>query len=390
MSYTVGVTGPITLADFREFIDPGQWRDDLPKGQGGTPVNLLCRELLNRGRKLVVLSCDSSVKDEIVLRGNNLRLCVGPKGVRPARNFFRTERNYLSQAIAREKPDVIHAHWTYEYAMPVQRSGIPHLVTAHDAPLRCLWFNFIPYRVARTLMAYRVLSRAKRVVSVSPYVARHLRRYMFYRGPEEVIPNGLPPVSVSSARRAASGEKVVFASVLPGWNELKNGATLLRAFAELDGGRSGHRLMMFGAGFGRGESAHQWAVAEGVASGVEFVGHLPHQALLERLANDVDVLVHPSLEEAQPMAVIEAMSLRIPVIGGRDSGGVPWTLDGGRAGLLVDVSKPREIALAMRTLVDDPLLRENLGGLGADLVRKRYQIDAVADAYERIYEGLLR
>jgi glycosyltransferase involved in cell wall biosynthesis len=55
-------------------------------------------------------------------------------------------------------------------------------------------------------------------------------------------------------------------------------------------------------------------------------------------------MVHPSRWEACCMAIAEAMSLGLPVVGGRDSGGVGWQLDQGRAGILVDVTDPRDIA----------------------------------------------
>lgn len=390
MSYTLGMTGPINVADFREFIDPALWHDKLPKGQGGTPVNLLCRELLKRGQKLVIFSCDAAVKDEIVLQGDNLRLCLGPKGVRPARNFFKVERDYLQRAIAREKPDLIHAQWTYEYAMPVQLSGIPHVITAHDTPLRCLWHNFIPYRIARTLMAYRVISRARRIASVSPYVAEHLRKYMLYRGATEVIPNGMPEhVFTQSAVSNPGDRPLTFASILVGWGAYKNGHVAIEAFAKFRKHYPDARFLMFGAGHGALEAAAQWARERGLEQGIEFVGQLPYKTLMARVSSEVDVLVHPALVEAQPMVLIEAMVRGIPVIGGESSGGVPWTLDHGRAGRLVDVRSPEAVMQAMLAFAHDPKLRQAYAEHGLALARERFHISAVADAWQAVYNQIV-
>jgi glycosyltransferase involved in cell wall biosynthesis len=385
------MTGPVNVADFRDFIEPSQWSEDLPKGQGGTPVNLLCRELLRRGRKLVVFSCDSDVREEIILHGPNLRLCLGPKGKRPARNFFRTERNYLASAIAREKPDLIHAQWTYEYAMPVQVSGIPHVVTAHDTPLRYLCQNFIPYRIARTLMAYRVISRASRIVSVSPYVDAHLRTWMLYRGTTEVIPNGMPDEVFSKASVAERGAErpLTFMTILVGWGGSKNGRIAIEAFAKVRNQYPEARLIMFGAGHGPAEGAQTWAAKVGMDAGVEFAGQRPYTEVMRRLAAEADVLVHPSLLEAQPMAMLEAMVRGLPVIGGERSGGVPWTLDHGRAGLLVNVRSADAVAEAMLKLTRSRELRKNLANSALSLMRQRFHIRAVADAYECIYEQLV-
>ena len=389
MSLTVGITGPINVADFREFIDPAQWRGDLPKGQGGTPVNLLCRELLRRGQKLAVFSCDSALDREIVLQGELLRLCIGPKGKRPARDFFRTERNYLQHAIQREKPDVIHANWTYEYAMPVQVSGLPHVITAHDAPINILRHNFIPFRIARTMMAYRVTSRARRIVSVSPYVAAHLGRYMLYGGAAEVIPNGMPSQVFEREMGARRGNRgLTFATILVGWGGYKNGHVAIEAFARFRQRHPAARLLMFGTPHGPGELAEQWARARHLEAGIEFVGQLPYETLMTRVAAEVDILLHPALEEAQPMVLIEAMALGIPVIGGAASGGVPWTLDHGNAGLLVDVRRPEPMAVAMQQLADDPGARATLAERGKSLARKRFHIEAVTDAYQSVYAQL--
>jgi len=389
MSFTVGITGPINLGDFREFVDPSQWHDQLPKGQGGTPVNLLCRELLKRGQRLVVFSCDAAVKDEVVLEGVRVRVCVGPKGKRPARNFFRVERDYLQRAIRREKPDLMHAHWTYEYAMPVQTSGLPHVITAHDAPINILRHSFIPYRMARTLMAYRVTSRASRIVAVSPYVADHLRKFMLYGGSKEVVPNGMPDhIFNRTAGARGTGHALTFATILVGWGGYKNGHVAIEAFAHLRGRVPEARLLMFGATHGPGEQAEAWARARGLEQGIEFVGQLPYDLLMSRVAAEVDVLVHPALEEAQPMALIEAMALKIPVIGGKSSGGVPWTLDNGRVGLLVDARSPDEMADAMARLASDPEARRALGEQGYALARQRFHIDNVVDAYQAIYREL--
>ena len=85
------------------------------------------------------------------------------------------------------------------------------------------------------------------------------------------------------------------------------------------------------------------------------------------------------------MSIIEAMSLGIPVIGGQHSGGVPWTLANGQAGLLVDVNSPAAIAGAMVELANDKNRRAEWGMCARKLAESRYRIGAVAEAYEALY-----
>ena len=86
------------------------------------------------------------------------------------------------------------------------------------------------------------------------------------------------------------------------------------------------------------------------------------------------------------MALIEAMALGIPVIAGRHSGGVPWTLDEGRAGLLVNVKSSEQIAREMLNLATDLPQRLLWGRKGRQFAEQRFHIAAVADAWESQYE----
>jgi len=387
------MVSPILLAEFKDHLHPGSWREGLPRGQGGTPANLLCRELLARGQRLTIFTLDPAVRDEVVLDGPRLRICVGPyggpPGRRPARDFFTPERAWLVRTIQREAPDVLHAQWTYLHALAAQASGVPHLITSHDAPLQVLRHEFIPYRIAHTLMAWRVLSRARRVVSVSPYVARHLRRWMGYRGPLEVIPNGMPQALFEPRpARRRQGPGVAYASVLSGWTRLKNGEVALRAFSEVRRRRPDDELLLVGPDQGPGGLAESWARRHGLVEGVRFVGPRPHPEVLRLLAEEVDVMVHPSLEEACPMVVLEASALGLPVVGGDRSGGVPWTLDEGRAGVLTDVRSPAAVARAMHALAGAPEERAALGKRAQTYARRRFHVGVVADAYQAIYAEL--
>lgn len=391
MSYTIGMLGPVSIAAFREHINGPAGVAKLPAGLGGSPVDLLCIELLRRGHRLIIFTLDPYVSGERVLEGECVKICIGPYRPRHrARDFFANERKYLVGAVERESVDVLHAHWTYEYALAALENDIPHVITAHDAPVNVLRLNPIPYRFMRLLMAYTCLWKARKVAAVSPYVAEHCHRYRFYRRNIEVVPNGM--LDHLFEQRSLGKERakdVVFATVLNGWGGRKNGQVAIEALAMLRRAHPTCRMIMFGVGHGTGEEAERWACSENLSEAIEFRGEVPYADLMEALSSDVDILVHPSLEESHGMALIEAMGLGIPVIAGKDSGAVPWTLDEGKAGVLVDVRSPKCVLKAMRELVENENKRLKCGEAGREFVSTRFRIGIVADAYERIYEGLL-
>jgi glycosyltransferase involved in cell wall biosynthesis len=381
--------GPLTISEFRDFLDPAAACRPLPDGQGGTPVNILCRELLSRGTPLTIFTLSRGLEDELILEGPLLRICVIPLRRVCARDLFAVERHQLVAAVHRERPTFIHAHWTYYYALAAQSASVAHVITAHDAPLNVLLRHFIPHRIAHVMMAYRVLTRARRVVSVSPYVALHLRRAMLYRGPSEVIPVGLPE-EVFCLRRSRTPPRgaTIFASVLTGWDTLKNGAALLEAFARVRRLLPRARLLIMGPGHERGGPAELWARRRGFDRHVEFAGAIAHREVLRRLAGEVDVYVHPSREEACSMAIAEALACGLPVIGGKDSGGVPFSLDDGRAGLLVDLD-PVPLANGMLRLATDDDERSRLATCGYDYAYRQFHIRDVATRYLALYRSML-
>jgi L-malate glycosyltransferase len=403
----IGVLGPIDLAEFREYLYAGTLEASPPRGMGGTPVTLLCKELLNRGHRLVVFSLDPSVETEEVFEGERLRIYFGPYTRKRAHNFFRQERRFLSRAISCEKLAFLHAHFTYEFALAAIESRLPHVVTAHDATLNCLRHAFISfttartfmayykairsaaYRIIRTLMAYEAARRTRRLVAVSPYVADHVRRYGFHAKPIDVIPNGIPSAYFERTRRREPGRPFAFATVLGGWGGLKNGGAAIEAFAKVRKVLPDVQMLMLGAGHSSDGPAAVWARERGWDGGIEFIGQIPHDNLIDLLSQRVDVLVHPSLEEAHPMPLIEAMSLGIPAIGGSAAGGVPWTLGNGKYGVLVDIRSPDQIASAMLRLAQDAGARIQLGADAREFVKRRFHIEQVADHYEAIYVQLV-
>jgi L-malate glycosyltransferase len=390
----LGVAGPISIAHLRDYLsDSDRQRPRLPSGLGGTPVCHLVKAFLDKGWPVTVFTLDYDVTNELILTGPLLKLCIGPyRAQHRARDFFRVERHYLSTAIQREMPDLIHAHWTYEFALAALETGIPTIVTAHDAPFRVLRYDPSPYRLVRLLMAFAVARTAPFMTAVSPHTAAHFRRFLRHPASITVIPNGLPLQMFEVHRNSerTSDSILTCATVLNGWGKLKNGAAALRAFAIIRLVHSQSRLLMFGSEFGQFDKAHNWASRRNLASGVHFIGSLRNPDLLQRLQSEVDIIVHPSLEEACCQAILEAMALGKPVIGGQRSGGVPYALNYGKAGILTDVHSPKQIAAAVLSLTNNYERRMKLAALARHFAFTTFNINVVASAYESTYHAMRR
>lgn len=387
----IGVAGPVTLQMLQPFVANG---GSLPAGYKCPLMAQLVRELLARGHKVWLYTLAPEVKAPATFIGDNLTIRIGryrPRARARALDLFAVERADL-QAMMNEDPcDLIHSNWTYEFALAALSSNKATLITAHDAPLRVVRYLPNAYRAVRALMAWRVARKSFYMTAVSPYVADHFRNWFRFKRSMTVVPNGVADDIFDRPTRARKDSKAgqfTFACVLTGWGALKNGATALLAFRRVRSNIPDSRLLLIGYGHGLREGAHKWALQNGCDRGVDFIGDLPYQQVLDVLTDQVDVLVHPAVEESFGMVLAEAMALHIPVIAGKNSGGVPFVLDYGKAGRLVDVRCSDAIADAMEELAACPQRRVELAEAGFLMAEQRFRMSAVVGQYEVIYNAL--
>lgn len=401
----IGIVGPIATADIRHLLD-GKIIG-LPVGYYGAPLIVtLIAELLRRGHRITAVTLSGGMaldwRQPIRARGTNLEVVYVPMRRRAWRpngwllgriiDLYAFERRGLQSAIEQAAPNVVHAHWSYEFAWAAQRAGLPTVITCHDSPFLVarMYSQSSPtrsvYRWLRAGMAWHVLRHALHVTAVSPYMQAQAQPLC--RCPISLVPNPLPhflcdkPINPS---HQPDPHSPVLAMVANGWSRLKNPKAALQAFARLRIRKPGARLKMYGVDSGPGERAEHWARQNGIAEGMEFIGRVPYGRLLDELAA-ADVLVHPSLEETFGMSIAEAMALGVPVIGGARSGAVPWVV--GEGGILTDVTSATAIEQAMLDLIDAPERYRALAAAAQARARDHFTAARVADAYETIYREI--
>jgi L-malate glycosyltransferase len=380
----IGVVSPCSsgpLADL--FFEPNA--PDL--GWGGHFIATLVRALIGLGHKVSVITLSPAISEKRVLTGPALTYYVYPmRNARRMRDLYSVEREALKEGIGLANPDLLHAHWTYEFAFASLETGLPTLVTSHDNAVRVIRYTPDLYRLGRLFMQLYVLSRARFITAVSPYVAQAHK--LFTCANVKVIPNAVDlPKNVHAARKQESGP-VKIATVLNGFVPLKNPKGAIAAFKLLRGSVPDAELHMFGSDFEPNGPAAGWAARNRLADGIRFRGaHLRTELHAE--LEQMTVLLHPSLEEACPLAVLEAMAVGVPVVAGRDSGGVPWVLDHGRAGFLTDIESPRTIAHTLLTCIRNVEERSEKQQLAYDRVVEYFSPQPVATQYEKEYKALL-
>ncbi|HEX7462145.1 MAG TPA: glycosyltransferase [Dermatophilaceae bacterium] len=384
----VGPASPAALAT--AFTGRTRAAAEQVSGLGGVPVNSLALGLLKAGRQVEVVTLAPDVSEPVAFDSSSLRVLVAPYRSRArarAADGYRAERRHVAALLKRTEGELLHANWTYEFALPCESDSRPVVVTAHDAPLTVLRRMPSAYRALRTVVAYRARFGIRSLSAVSPYLASRWRREMLWRGPISVIPNivdGFPQRAVATSD-ARTGSVVLD---LADGTRLKNVTRLLEAFASVRTHLPDAELRLVGRGLGPlGETAAQ-AKSLGWSHGVSFLGPVSRPAVVQHL-HEADVLVHPATEESFALAVAEAMTCGVPVIAGRRSGAVGWTLGNGEAGLLVDITDADAIARAVLRVLGDPELAGRLGAAGARRARTAFSSDVVTAAYLSWYEAAM-
>lgn len=340
--FHVLLAGPIAGDDVKAYLHPGQLQG-LPAGYLGAPLTgVLIGELLRLGLRVTAVTFDVALPAHggVVVRvGPNFSFQVCPARPRAWRNngwrlgrmvdCFAFERAQIREQMLAAAPDLVHAHWSYEFALAALAQPAPHLITCHDAPAVVLHYNRNAYRATRYLMARQVFKRGKAFTTVSDYMAQALAPALGHE--PQVIANPVSPQVLRLGHDRAAPATRRVAMVCNGWSAQKNPEPGLRGFAAWRQREPAAELHLYGADFGPGETAEKWARGHALAGGVHFHGRLPHGQLLQHMAR-ADVLLHTALEESFGVVLAEAMALGLPVVAGSHSGGVPWVLGADASG----------------------------------------------------------
>ncbi|HEY5491177.1 MAG TPA: glycosyltransferase family 4 protein [Gemmatimonadaceae bacterium] len=238
----------------------------------------------------------------------------------------------------------------------------------HDFLLRLAYL----FSVRDTIFLTHEMS--ERVLSLAPWMGR---------APHRVIPEGVsdqqfrPDANEAAAFRAqhALGDAPFLLSVGALRRE-KRGEFLIDAVSSIPGAPT---LVFCGVGPLR-ESLS--ARAERLGVKVRFLGLLP-RAELRGAYSAATVLVHACAVETFGLSVLEAMACGCAVVGVRAGGLLEVVGTDGTAGLLIDADDPGQMALAIRSLLDDAALAGRLRVAARERVQSRFSLSRMTEGYER-------
>jgi glycosyltransferase involved in cell wall biosynthesis len=280
-----------------------------------------------------------------------------------------------------------HDYKTNLLGLLIRRRHPMHLVTTVHG-----WVE----RTHRTKLYYLVdrwsLPRYEKVICVSEDLLQTCRRYGVASERSLLIENAIDIEQFSRSRSVAVAKAEL------GWPvaRYRIGAVgrlsaekafdvLIRAVADIT--KRGFDVGLVIAGDGPEKESLLQLVAElGLQNRVELAGF---QHDLRPFYESLDLLVLSSLREGLPNVLLEAMSLKVPVVASRIAG-IPRLVNDGENGLLVEAGVPAALADVIAKALGNMDLRQRMAEAGRRSIEEHYSFDVRMQKVAALYDEVLK
>jgi glycosyltransferase involved in cell wall biosynthesis len=284
--------------------------------------------------------------------------------------------------------NVIHAHAAlpcgYAAASFSRRLRIPLVITVHglDVFNSCLKQGIAAgWRHQASAKVYR---RADKVICVSEKVRSVLTEGIGEEVSTEVVYNGADPMLFAPGPGEHPTPTLLVVGTL---SPIKGHELVLRALARLKESHPHLQCRIIGEG-SEEKSLVSLAKNLGIADRVYFLGQRSRDEVAAAM-RECTVFVLPSRYEGLGCVYLEAMACGRPVIGCQGQG-IDEVIEHGNNGWLVPVGDLNELTQSLRTLLDSPELRAELGTRARQTILDKFTLDRQAENLMNIYQEVLQ
>ena len=293
------------------------------------------------------------------------------------------------------QPDIIHTQGFTEYALavcPVHRHllaihGVEPLVsrmlrTSHFRGVAGIYRRWIGPRVAR-----QSIQKAQGIISnAGDYISTLLALWLEGKSIYPIFnPIADEFFKIEGANEAANPIVLWVGDI----SERKNVLGLIEAFGMVSEHIPKAHLRLIGGVTDPRyfENVKNEITARNLWDSIEVLGRVEQTELLDAYAI-ASVVAMASIEETAPMAIAQALAAGKPVVATR-VGGIPWMIEDGVTGYLIDVGDTQGMADRMIELLRDESKRGRMGQAGRKIARQRFAADKVAEQTVQAYRDLI-
>jgi glycosyltransferase involved in cell wall biosynthesis len=277
--------------------------------------------------------------------------------------------------------DVVHAHGfkadVYAY-FALRRTDVPLVSTCHT------WYDTDWLVTLYGRIDRMVLRRFARVVAVSDEVRQQLLAAGVREERVRIVRNGIdlrPFENVAPALRAEmeAGDTPIV-GLIGRLAHSKGVDVYLDAAGRVLSNGAKARFIVVGEGPDR--TMLQRKIDEMKLSGHATM--LGQRDDMPAVYASLDIMVSASRQEGLPMAILEGMASKLPLVA-TAVGEVPTVVENGRTGLLVPPEDVAALAAGIAELLNRPAERARMGTEGRQRVRDDYSAERMAEDYLQVY-----
>jgi glycosyltransferase involved in cell wall biosynthesis len=174
-------------------------------------------------------------------------------------------------------------------------------------------------------------------------------------------------------------------------NPVKGHEYLIRAAAHIDGATEGNIFVPIAGSILESRSNYHERLEElrfelGVEDEVQFLGRLSD---IPEFLSQIDVFVLPSVSEACPMAVLEAMAMETPIVA-TEVGGIPEQIQDGESGWLVPSKDPEALADAVVEAIESRDEAARRAENARQRVLTTFSLERCVENHRRVYHQALK
>ena len=282
---------------------------------------------------------------------------------------------YFKKILNLEKPDVIHTHrsvtLTYFLAFGFKKKRWRYFHTVH---------NIASKEAKKYEVTLRRLYLKKGIINhigISDIVSNTIEE-VYGLLPVATIYNGIEIIKYDYAE-----EKQYDFICVARFSKQKNHALLIEAFNSYLKKHPDSKLLLVGDGELIEECKDQVRKLQ-ISKNIIFLGHTESAV---NLMNKSKCFVLSSIYEGNPISILEAMSVGIPIIA-PSVGGIPDVIKNGRNGLLFEPNNVGQLLYSMFRITDDKALNKRIIGNNLNDI-KRYSISSCAKEYIGVFKNNL-
>ncbi len=252
--------------------------------------------------------------------------------------------------------------------------GVPVVMVLHGGELPGFFARFPRW-------SRQMFRRANAVVAPSAFLAESVRRSGF---DAVVIPNAIEVEKYPFLQRCQVQPNLLWMRT---FHDVYNPQMTVEVFAKLKETYPHAKLTMGGQEKGLLEVTRQLANKLGVSDSIRFIGFLGLEDKQREFARH-DIFLNTNRVDNMPVSVLEAAAFGIPIVA-TAVGGVPYLLQDGETGLLVQTEDADGMSRAVMRVLEEPNLAEYLSK-NARALSETHDWSVVLPMWETLFSELMK